>query len=291
MNPRAGRGRAAKLLPQLRALRPQDEILLTDSPRQAEELAAEAAARGRNIAAAGGDGTLNEVLNGALRGGTDVTLAVVSLGTGNDFARTLTVGSLQQALHTLDNGTPRPVDVGLARHGGNERHWINIAGAGFDAVVAERINKGGWLRGTPAYIAAVTHTLRTFRAAPVELGCDGEMLRCNALLCAVANAQSYGGGMRIAPDAALDDGLFDICTIRDASAGEFLRAFPSVFRGAHTGHPKITMQRGATVTLRCDGWPVLLDGEVWTEAARGEIEFQVLPKRVAMMVPPSYGNG
>ena len=104
-------------------------------------------------------------------------------------------------------------------------------------------------------------------------------------MCAVANAQSYGGGMRIAPDALLDDGLFDTCVIRDATPWQFMRAFPSVFRGAHTAHPKIRMGRAASVVLRCDGWPVLLDGEVWQEAAREALEFTVRPKALRVLLP------
>lgn len=281
VNPRAGRGRAGKYLPRLRAARPQDEILLTEGPGEAETLARAAAARGRNIAAGGGDGTLNEVLNGAF--GVGVTLAVIPLGTGNDFARTLRLGSVEQALATLDYGTARPIDVGVARAATGERYWLNIAGAGFDAAVAARINRGGWLRGTPAYIAAVAHTLRTFQAAKIEMTADGETQQHTALLCAIANAQSYGGGMRIAPEADLNDGLLDTCVIKDATPLEFMRALPSVFRGAHTGHPKIQMGRTAAVTLHCDGWPVLLDGEVWIEAATGPIEFSLRPRSVKFL--------
>jgi diacylglycerol kinase (ATP) len=272
-------------LPQLRALRPHDEILLTDKPLHAEALAFEAAQHGRNIAAAGGDGTLGEVLNGIMRAQSDVTLAVIPFGTGNDFARTLKIASWQQALQTLDEGETRRIDTGLTRYENRERFWLNIAGAGIDAVVAARINKGGWLRGTPAYIAALTHTLRTFRAGSIELTHDGTTEQYRALLCAICNAQSYGGGMRIAPDAALDDGLFDTCVIRDATTTEFLRAFPSVFRGAHTTHPKIVMNRAAKISLRCDGWPVLLDGEVWIETAQSTVDFNLLPQAVKFLFP------
>lgn len=285
VNPRSGRGRAAQFLPQLRAMRPLDEILLTEGPRHAEALARAAAARGRGVAAAGGDGTMNEVLNGALAGSANPVLAIIPLGTGNDFARTLGLRSWQHAAGALDTGTTRSIDVGVARGASGERHWLNVAGAGFDAAVAQRINRGGWLRGTPAYIAAVARTLRQFRPAGIDLSCDGVSSRHRALLCAIANARSYGGGMLIAPEAEVDDGLLDTCVIGDASPAEFLRAFPSVFRGAHTGHPKISMNRTAKVTLRCDGWAVLLDGEIWEESASGPLEFSLLPRALRVRFP------
>ncbi|HEX8550124.1 MAG TPA: diacylglycerol kinase family protein [Abditibacteriaceae bacterium] len=285
LNPAAGRGRGAREEKAIRSALPDAEILLTRKSGDAETLAFEAVQRGQHVAAAGGDGTLGEVLNGVMRAQTDTTIAILPVGTGNDFARTLGILDLGLALETLKSGEARRIDVGVARSAQGERFWLNIAGAGFDAVVAHRINSGKFLRGTPAYIAAVLATLRTFRAARLELLCDDKTERFGALMCAVANAQSYGGGMRIAPDAKLDDGLFDVCTIADASSLEFVRAFPSVFRGEHLSHPKVALRRAHTVKIASEpAWPVLLDGELWGETP---VEFNLRPQAVKFLFSTS----
>ena len=101
------------------------------------------------------------------------------------------------------------------------------------------------------------------RAARLRLQLDGESIDERALLCAVANARSYGGGMKVAPDAQLDDGLFDICVIKEATRWAFVRAFPGVFRGSHVHHERVEMFRARRVEIWCDRpWPVLVDGEL-----------------------------
>ena len=283
LNPASGRGRGARSEKQIRAALPDSEILETQKSGDAETFAFEAATRGQHVAAAGGDGTLNDVLNGVLRVKQNTSIAVLPLGTGNDFARTLKISSLETALQTIRTGVARPMDVGVARSEMGERFFLNVAGAGFDAVVAKRINNGRFLRGTAAYVAAVLATLETFRAAELKLSCDGETENLRALLCAVANAQSYGGGMRIAPDALLDDGLFDVCTIADATPLEFVRAFPSVFAGKHLSHPKVTLRRAQSIRIESETpWPVLLDGELWGETP---VEFTIVPRAVNVCVP------
>ena len=282
LNPASGRGRGAQSEKQIRAALPQSEILVTQKSGDAETFAFESSMRGRNVAAAGGDGTLNDLLNGVLRARQNTTIAVLPCGTGNDFARTLEISNLESALDVLQNGHARPIDIGVARSQMGERFFLNVAGAGFDAVVAKRINNGRFLRGTTAYVAAVGATLKTFRAENLTLRCDDETENLRALLCAVANARSYGGGMRIAPDALLDDGLFDVCTIADATPLEFMRAFPSVFAGKHLSHPKVALRRAKNIRIETETpWPVLLDGELWGETP---VEFNVVPRAVNVCV-------
>ena len=119
------------------------------------------------------------------------------------------------------------------------------------------------LRGTAAYVAAVYQSLMRFRAARMRVTVDGEARELRGMLCCIANSQSYGGGMRVAPEARIDDGLFDLCLLADATKWEFLCAFPRVFRGTHTTHPKVTMLRGRVIEVESDPpLPVLIDGEV-----------------------------
>ncbi len=292
-NPAAGRGRisCAELQRRLaaRAEGIPFEIAATSETRSARDLAAIAVENGAQVVvAAGGDGTLGEILNTVY--GNPAKLGVLPLGTGNDFARTLGIGAdLELAIDTLFDGHCLTIDVGRAEFNGESRLFLNIAGCGFDALVARRINAGRthplWrhFRGVTAYLAASALELRRLRAARLRLKLDGELVDTRALLCAVANAKSYGGGMKVAPDARLDDRLFDICVIKEATRTEFLRAFPSVFKGAHVHHPRVEMFRARRVELWCDrNWPVLVDGEL---VGAPPITFEIVPDAVEIMAP------
>jgi diacylglycerol kinase (ATP) len=172
------------------------------------------------------------------------------------------------------------VDVGRTQG----RWFLNVAGCGFDAVVARRVNQGfRFLHGTAAYVAAVLHSLATFRPATLRLTLDGDIREERAMLCSVANARCYGGGMWIAPDARLDDGLFDLCLLREVGMVEFLRAFPRVFRGTHTTHPKVTMLRARHIVIESEPpLPVLIDGEV---VGTTPAEFILAPHAISVMSP------
>lgn len=287
-NPVAGRGRIARdelhAKIKRRAGDVPFEIVETNSTCNARDLARAAISHGATVvAAAGGDGTLGEVLNAVH--GTRAKLGVLPMGTGNDFARTLGIGTnLDDAIQTLFGDNSRAIDIGRATYGGQSRLFLNIAGCGFDSLVARRINAGRahpvWrhVKGVTAYLAAAALELRRLRAARFRLTLDGELFDTRALLCAVANAKSYGGGMQVAPDASLDDGLFDICVIQDATKIEFARAFPGVFKGAHIHHPRVIMRRARKVEMWCDRtWPVLIDGEL---VGTPPMTFEVLPHAI-----------
>jgi diacylglycerol kinase (ATP) len=288
LNPTAGRGAGAANLARLKDLlahasaeaRFPVEIVETTKSGDATRLARASAESGALIvAAAGGDGTISEVINGLV--GTRATLDILPLGTGNDFARHLGLGTdLDLAVQTLFYGTPQSLDLGFAQG----RWFHNVAGCGLDAVVAARANRGyRFLRGTSAYIAAVLQSLFTYRSVQMRLTVDGETVTRRAMLCSVANATTYGGGMLIAPDAKTDDGLFDICLIADVGTIEFLRAFPRVFKGTHTTHPKVTMLRGRHVRIETDTpLPVLIDGDVFGTTP---VEFALHPAVVKVLFP------
>ena len=272
LNPTSGRGQGGKRREELKRLlkaevsrqeKPSEwewEIVETTAQGSGVNLAREAVAQGATIvAAAGGEGTCGEVINGLAE--NPASFAVLPLGTGNDFVRSLGIGTdLPLAVRTLFEGVSKPLDLGRV-HG---RWFLNTAGCGFDAVVGARVNRGfRYLRGTSAYLAAVLQSLATFRPVPMQLTLDGKVWETKAMLCSVCNAQYYGGGMWIAPEARLDDGLFDVCVIGDAGPAEFLTAFPRVFKGTHLTHPKVTLLRARQVRIESEvRLPILADGDI-----------------------------
>lgn len=296
LNPASGRGQGDDRRAELERLFTQEiaalpekdgvawEIRETKAAGHGKMLAAEAAEQGAHIvAAAGGDGTLGEVLNGLVN--SVCKLGVIPFGTGNDFARHIGIGTdRQRAVQALLRGVPTPIDIGRTQG----RWFLNVAGCGFDAVVAERVNRGfRRLRGTAAYIAAVVQTLFKFKAAKMKVTLDGEILELRAMMCSIANTRSYGGGMLIAPEARLQDGLFDLCLLAEAGKMEFLMAFPRVFKGTHTTHPKVTMRRARCIQIESDPpMPVLVDGDV---VGTTPAEFIVFPGAIEVMMPEQAG--
>ena len=289
LNPVAGRGSGAKHRDQLLKLMDSKaghsiewKMVESTSGSDTESLAREAAGRGTDlVVAAGGDGTINQVVNGIA--GSKSMLGIIPLGTGNDFARMIEVNSFDLAVHTLLHGKKKIIDLGRL----GERLFINIAGCGFDAVVGEAANlRFRKLHGTFAYIAAAIYSLITFRAASFRITLDGELLETKAMLCSIANARSYGGGMLIAPDAVLDDGLLDVCILGEVSKFEFLRAFPRVYKGTHVSHPAMRIVRAKKVEITSDPiMPMFIDGEL---VGKTPGDFMVIPGALEVMVPDSH---
>ncbi|MCW3098904.1 MAG: Transcription regulator [Chthonomonadaceae bacterium] len=290
VNPAAGRGTAHKWIGELE-IRLSDaihgthriiswQIVETTGPGDATRLAREAVAGGADIVvAAGGDGTIGEVVNALV--GTKAALGVIPMGTGNDFARSIGIGAdVDKAIYNLLEGVPMAIDVGRTQG----RYFVNVAGCGFDAVVAQRVNQGFRnLRGTAAYLAAVLQCLMSYRATQIRLTLDDEVIETKAMLCSVANARYYGGGMRIAPEAMLTDGLYDICLIKEVGKFEFLRTFPKVFKGQHTTHPAVKMLRSKYVKVESDRpLPVLVDGEI---VGTTPVEFEMLEGGLTLIGP------
>jgi diacylglycerol kinase (ATP) len=281
-NPMSGRGRSgtkwATVEGQFKAA--GATIFLTERSGHATELARRAEGL---IVAVGGDGTVSEVAEALI--GTDQPMAVIPLGTGNDLARSLGFGTdIEKAAEAALNGEPWRIDAYRWTCGGQQGHGVNIAGCGFDAVVAARINEGyRWIRGTQAYIAAMLESLVRYQPAPVQICVDGESLETTAMLIAVANAQSYGGGMRVAPNAGLDDGLLDVVVVQGLPKLQFLKAFPQVFKGTHVDHPRVRVLRGRYVEIQATpSLPFLVDGEL---IGASPVKIEVVPKALTVMRP------
>jgi YegS/Rv2252/BmrU family lipid kinase len=267
LNPTAGGGRAGRLLPEVvRRLRGdgvQVQEHQTRSLQDARLAACEAGHAVDAVVAVGGDGTVGACAAGLADAnpGARAALGVVPAGGGNDAARTLGLphDDPLAAVALLPRLRRRPAD--LARVAGQA--YLNVAGAGFDSEVNRVANQRlGWARGRPRYVGAVLAELVVGRTARFRLTLDGAASELRGWLVAVANGPSYGGGMRIAPDATLDDGLLDVVVIHQIGKAEFLRTFPKVFSGRHVEHPAVTVHRAGRVELDADRTlAVYADGE------------------------------
>lgn len=282
VNPKGGRGQAgwrwAGLRPRLEACLPNTsfDVLETTGPRSAPAQARALAEGGCSIVVAvGGDGTVSQVMNGLT--GTDAALAVLPAGTGNDFARTLGFGpNIDAAVDALVVGERMRMDVGAWRVGNQSGFFINVAGLGFDSAVADRINRGfRHVRGSLAYFAAILSTLRTYRPRRLSGLIDGEPIEGQVMLCALANAQAYGGGLRIAPMASIEDGLLDLVMVGEFGTVEFLRNFGRLRRGNHLFHPKVFHRPFRRLEIEVDPpGPFLVDGELF---GPGPVEVEIRP--------------
>jgi len=274
VNPTAGRGRAGRQAEKVRkAIEAQGantELVFTQCRGQAQDLAADAIERGAAIVVAvGGDGTLHEVANAVLAADTGkVTLGLIPLGTGNDFARGVRIyGDLPLACNALTGGVRTYVDIGRIEADGlpGGRWFLVAAGLGYVADAAATVNNGiRFLSGAPAYLwgAAITLT----RARPFEIGIriDGRDLNMSeAMLVSISNVETTGGGIKIAPGADACDGVFDVCVVGPMTRMELLGQLPHVLDGTHIRHPAVDLVRGQLIEIEtATPKPLWIDGEV-----------------------------
>lgn len=261
-NPTSGRGRGGRLLEPVRARLAAagadvDVVVGRDGDEAFDLLRNRLAGGADSVVAIGGDGLVNIALQ--VLAGTGVPLAVVPAGTGNDVARSLglDLAAPQSAVGHVLAARTRSIDLGRA----NGRWFAGVLGSGFDSMVNERANRMGWPSGRSRYNLAIAAELRTFRPVPYVLHLDGERWETEAMLVAVGNGSSYGGGMQVCPDARLDDGLLDVTVLGPISKPEFLRVFPTVYRGTHVHHRAVTSRRARTVRLEAEGVTAYADGE------------------------------
>jgi diacylglycerol kinase (ATP) len=297
-NPASGRGKAGRLIPAVRdivgSLAQGSEVRISDGPDHATELARQAANDGVEVVAAmGGDGMVGMV--GEALVGTSAALGVIPTGTGNDFARLLGIDRRRPAAAAAGLCDPSYVEIDavhLSLGDGSERYFVNVAGAGFDSEVTETANRMRTrIQGTAKYVAAVFKTLPRFRAGRFEVDVDGTHHTLPGMMIAVGNGISYGGGMKITPRASFTDGLLDITVIGEMSKPEFVRNFPTVFRGTHLKHPKVTSLRASRVEISADRtFEVYADGE---RVGPLPATFEVIPAALRVVVPkrvPSHGR-
>ena len=295
MNPVAGAGRTAKLWPQIMSLMRniglRFEHDLTEAPMHAVELAKSAAKKGYEmVVSVGGDGTINEIVNGLYDAGNikDVMLGIISTGTGSDYIRTIgTPRRHEEACQRLLNPKKLTVDLGVVRYQNNgepmKRLFVNFAGLGFDAEVVKATTLKFKALGTlPSYLLGLLTTLVSYKNREISLKLDGEMEERKVCTIVMSNGKYGGGSMFIAPQADPSDGYLDVMIIGDLSKPDLLWSLPRIYRGTHLTHPKVTARRARQIEIQAKQPMVLqADGELLGEPPAS---FDILPAALNIAV-------
>jgi YegS/Rv2252/BmrU family lipid kinase len=283
INPSAGGGRAGRALPAVeQALRSagfEYHVETTRSLEHAVELALEAAADQAIAAACGGDGLVGAVA-GALRH-SDGVLGILPGGRGNDLARVLRIPSdPAAAVGVLASGVVCSLDLGEI-HG---RTFVGIASCGFDSEANRIANETRIVRGNVVYAYGALRALAAWRPATFTVTLDdGEPRTITGYTVAAANSKAYGGGMFLAPDASLDDGLLDVVMVENVPKRRFLRQLPTVFKGEHVRQPTVHVQKAATVEIAADrSFTMYADGDPIAELP---VTVRALPAAVRVITP------
>jgi YegS/Rv2252/BmrU family lipid kinase len=270
LNPVSGGGKGIRLLPKvtatLQTLARPFTIHVTTGPGDATAAARHFACEGAElILAVGGDGTLNEVANGMLAITRTIPMGLISSGHGCDFVRTSgSPRDVATAIRACHGGKVRAIDVGrVTTADGSSRVFLNVAGLGFDANVAERVLTMRLPGSTLPYLVSVASELRRYRNIHVVIDADGRQISGKATSVLVANARYFAGGMQIAPMADITDGLLDVAILGDFGKVDLVRNVPNVYRGKHTTHPKFMHFPAKSIRVECiEPARVQVDGEL-----------------------------
>jgi len=302
VNPASGGGKTARDWKAIESWLPSTgipyETAMTTRPLEAIEIARAAVRQSRPVVVAvGGDGTLNEVVNGFFHNGAPIPttsrMAMVPLGTGGDFRRTLRIPlDPRKAIEVLKSGLPRRLDVGCVTFQGNDgntqvRHFINIADAGWGGEVVRKVNAGKKRSGGMTFTLTALMSLMAWKNKPMHMIIDGEAHDVVAQQVVVANCQYFGGGMRMAPNASPTDGVFDVIVIGDAGKIESLRGLSRIQKGTHLDdhNPKVMVMYGkrievtSTKQVRID-----IDGE---DPGMLPAMFEIQPGSIEFLTPRS----
>jgi diacylglycerol kinase (ATP) len=282
-NPTAGKGRghgmSARVAPRLRTAGFDVRELVGRDPDEALDLARECVADGvETLAVIGGDGMVHLAVQALV--GSPTRLGLIPAGTGNDVARYLDLPrkDVEAATDVLIRGNERTIDV--ARVGST--YFVTVLAAGIDARVNERANAMSWPRGQMRYNLATLAELRTFEPIPYVLEIDGRTERFDAMMVAVGNGSSFGGGLRITEGALLDDGLLDVVAILPMSKPALIWTYPKLFRGTHVHHPQYRHWAARTVTVAAPDVVAYADGE---RIAPLPLTVEVVPRSLRVVVP------
>jgi diacylglycerol kinase (ATP) len=304
LNPIAGNGNGLKASPQIEKLLNQNnlsfDLVHTERVGHGIELTRQAVKDGWNaIIAAGGDGTVNEVINGLMlckqEGLTVPPLGVLCVGRGNDFAGSMGIpADLEIGVGALLDDHRRTIDIGKVTGGiyPEGRYFGNCVGIGFDAITTIEVHKLPRWGGFLAFLAAVLKTVFLYNKAPLATTVyDENTLTQRSLLISIMNGRRLGGGFYMAPNSMPDDGLFDLCIAEQMSSFEVIKMIPHFTRGDQTTQPAIKTGQAAHITITAvDGpLPAQTDGEIICVDGT-HLEIEVLPGQLEIICAKQDGK-
>jgi diacylglycerol kinase (ATP) len=299
LNPAAGHGTGAKLLPSIEAALTryalQYDLVRTSHPGHAIDLTGQAILEGVEvIVAAGGDGTLNEVVNGIMRskvdGGPQPILGVLCAGRGNDFSGSIGIPEdIDQACKMIKTGQSRMLDIGRVTGGIHPegRYFINCVGVGFDAIGTIEAAKLPRWGGFFSFLIAILKTIFLYNHAPLAtIEFDGQILKQRSLMISIMNGRRLGGNFFMAPDSKPDDGLLDLCIAEEMSSFQILRLVPHFMRGTQASQKTIKTGRAGRIRIEAlDGpLPAQTDGEIISTEGRSLL-VELLPRQMKVICP------
>ena len=285
VNPEAGSGKTMKVLPQieniLRAKKIEYEFHFTQEPRHATELVKEIGDKFDVIVSVGGDGTINEVINGL----PDLKIAfgMIPIGTGNDFSRSCSIpyDSIEEAIQILLNHDVKNIDVGEV----NGRKFVNVLGIGFEGQANLNGRKLEFIKGAFRYILAIGYTLFAFKRIPIKLTLDRKILEDDIYLISIGNGWNVGGGLQLTPKAKLDDGVFDVAYIKEITRWRIVINFSKLSNGTITDLDEVKMFQAKRIKVESTEYiPFHFDGEIFEEKCK-KLDIKIHPK-----AQPIIGN-
>ena len=297
LNPVAGGRKGQKVWDYIRTyLEGRNEpftVEKTNATMHATEIAKQAVLNGyRKLYIIGGDGTLNETVNGVLSQSevptAEITIGMCSIGTGNDFIKTVGIPKdYKKAIQLLDTGKPRLLDTGIAYYQEDgqrkSRYFINVAGMAFDAAITQYANRNKKAIGKIQYMWSLVRNLFVYQSTHIKLDVDGTKMEDTGFCVNVGNCRYAGGGMMIVPQAIPDDGLFHVTFITDISKINVVRNIVPLFTGTFISHPAVHVLTGKNVKVNSEPLCYLeVEGET---LGHSPFEFQIQPGSIKVLVP------
>ena len=284
VNPTAGKGQGSKVIDEINTfLKNRNAIYKIEVTQYAGHgvlLTQKAIEAGYEVVVSvGGDGTMNEVLNGI--GETGTTMGIIPIGTGNDLARTLGIPlSLEQSLEVVVHGNTVGIDLGKER----DNYFSIITGIGFPSDVMHHVNTTpSFFKGPLKIFAGIIKTMNKLKPYPVTIRTVEKTFKSDVMGIFILNCRFTGGGLMIAPEADHKDGLFDVVLMHRMSKFSFLRLLPKAYSGRHMGHPKVELFRTSKITVESDE-PLMkiVDGNV---LGLTPLDAHVIPKGLSVIIP------
>lgn len=282
-NPLAGRGRGLKVAQfatEILSMKNVDfELIYTKRARHAIELAEKASKNHSQVVALGGDGTIREVLEGIWE--SNATLGIIPGGTGNDYARGLTIPhETDLAIHSLLHGQDVLFDIGREK----QAIFGQMVSLGFSVDVIEYVNthRDGFWKGSAAFLAGVVATIRNLHSIDVKINIDGKIIEEKVVALFALNMPYGGGGMKFVPEAKYDSGYLHLLLIGDLSKLDLAITLPKIYSGRHVTHPAVTILKGKEITVESDPLPIMIDGDIFPARP---FETKIIPQAVHVRIP------